>query len=214
MAIEMKRGSLYERVFLLNATILVVATLVVAVTPATVSFPVELTEAIVLAGGLAAILVVNAFVLRAAFAPLERLMQLMRHVQPDRPGERLEASGPREVRELVVVFNDMLDRLERERRESWRQALLAQEGERRRVAQELHDDVGQALTGVLLRLESLARKAPEERSPTWASARRSPLWRAGSRRNRACASRIGSPSAPTMSTRSPSSSSIALPRRA
>jgi two-component system sensor histidine kinase UhpB len=165
MAIEMKRGSLYERVFLLNATILVVATLVVAVTPATVSFPVELTEAIVLAGGLAAILVVNAFVLRAAFAPLERLMQLMRHVQPDRPGERLEASGPREVRELVVVFNDMLDRLERERRESWRQALLAQEGERRRVAQELHDDVGQALTGVLLRLESLARKAPEELRP-------------------------------------------------
>jgi two-component system sensor histidine kinase UhpB len=165
MAIEMKRGSLYERVFLLNATILVVATLVVAVTPATVSFPVELAEAIVLAAGLAAILVVNAFVLRAAFAPLERLMQLMRHVQPDRPGERLEASGSREVRELVVVFNDMLDRLERERRESGRQALVAQEGERRRVAQELHDDVGQALTGVLLRLESLARKAPAELRP-------------------------------------------------
>jgi len=161
----MKRGSLYKRVFLLNATILIVATLIVAITPATVSFPVELTEAIVLATGLAAILVLNAFALRAAFAPLERLMRTMRDVDPYRPGERLEATGPQEVRELVVVFNDMLDRLERERRESGKRALAAQEGERWRVAQELHDDVGQALTGVLLRLESLARQAPAELRP-------------------------------------------------
>ena len=41
---KIQRGSLYQRVFLLNATILVVATLAVAITPATVSFPVELTE--------------------------------------------------------------------------------------------------------------------------------------------------------------------------
>lgn len=158
----MTRGRLYQRVFLLNAAIFVVATLVLVITPATISFPVELTEAIVLVAGLGAILVVNAFVLRAAFAPLERLMRLMRDVDPHRPGARLQASGPQEVRELVVVFNDMLDRLEHERRESARRALAAQEGERRRVAQELHDEVGQVLTGVLLRLESLARRAPPE----------------------------------------------------
>ena len=162
---KMQRGSLYQRVFLVNAAILVVATLVVAITPATVSFPVELTEAIVLAAGLVAILVLNAFALRAAFAPLERLTRSMRDVDPYRPGERLEATGPHEVRELVVVFNDMLDRLEGERRESGRRALAAQEGERWRVAQELHDDVGQALTGVLLRLESLAREAPDDLRP-------------------------------------------------
>lgn len=157
-----QRGSLYQRVFLLNASILVVATLIVAITPATVSFPVELTEAIVLVAGLIAILVLNAFALRAAFAPLERLRRSMREVDPHRPGRRLEATGPQEVRELVDVFNDMLDRLEGERRESGRQALAAQEGERWRVAQELHDDVGQALTGILLRLEALARQAPAE----------------------------------------------------
>lgn len=161
----MTRGRLYQRVFLLNAAIFVVATLVLVITPATISFPVELTEAIVLVAGLGAILVVNAFVLRAAFAPLERLMRLMREVDPHRPGARLPASGPQEVRELVVVFNDMLDRLEHERRESARRALAAQEGERRRVAQELHDEVGQVLTGVLLRLESLARQAPPELLP-------------------------------------------------
>jgi two-component system sensor histidine kinase UhpB len=162
---NIQRGSLYQRVFLLNAAILIVATLVVAITPATVSFPVELTEAIVLVAGLIAILVLNAVALRAAFAPLERLRRSMREVDPYRPGKRLEATGPQEVRELVDVFNDMLDRLEGERRESGRQALAAQEGERWRVAQELHDDVGQALTGILLRLEALARQAPAELRP-------------------------------------------------
>lgn len=162
---KMQRGSLYQRVFLLNATILIVATLAVAITPATVSFPVELTEAIVLVTGLVAILVLNAFALRAAFAPLERLRRSMREVDPYRPGRRLASTGPQELRELVDVFNDMLDRLEGERRESGRQALAAQEGERWRVAQELHDDVGQALTGILLRLEALARQAPTELRP-------------------------------------------------
>ena len=160
-----QRGSLYQRVFLLNAAILIVATLVVAITPATVSFPVELTEAIVLAAGLVAILVLNAFALRAAFAPLERLRRSMREVDPYRPGKRLEATGPQELRELADGFNDMLDRLEGERRESGRQALAAQEGERWRVAQELHDEVGQALTGILLRLEALSRQAPTELRP-------------------------------------------------
>jgi two-component system sensor histidine kinase UhpB len=162
---KIQRGSLFQRVFLLNATVLTVATLAVAITPATVSFPVELTEAIVLVAGLIAILVLNAFALRAAFAPLERLRRSMRDVDPYRPGKRLEATGPQEIRELVDVFNDMLDRLEGERRESGRQALAAQEGERWRVAQELHDDVGQALTGILLRLEALARQAPMELRP-------------------------------------------------
>ena len=155
-------GSLYQRVFVVNAVILVVATLAVAITPATVSFPVELTGAIVLATGLVAILVLNAFALRAALAPLERMRRSMRAVDPYRPSERLKATGPHEVRELVLVFNEMMDRLEGERRESARRALAAQEGERWRVAQELHDDVGQALTGVLLRLASLARRSPTE----------------------------------------------------
>ncbi len=158
--LKMTRGSLYRRVFLLNAAIFVLATLILTITPATISFPVEVTEAIVLIAGLGAILVLNAFALRTAFAPLDRLTRLMSEVDLQRPGERLEVAGTSEVRELVGVFNDMLDRLEAERRESSRRALAAQERERWRVAQELHDDVGQVLTGVLLRLEALARQAP------------------------------------------------------
>ena len=37
-----------------------------------------------------------------------------------------------------------------------------QEGERRRIARELHDEVGQTLTGVMLQVEGLAAAIPDE----------------------------------------------------
>jgi two-component system sensor histidine kinase UhpB len=150
------------RIFFVNAVLLVVAAVALAFSPATVSFPIALTEAIVLTVGLIAILLVNLFLVRRSFAPLERLTRLMRRVDLLRPGERVDVSGPQEVRELGAVFNEMLDRLERERHESSWDALKAQEEERRRVAQELHDEVGQALTAVMLQLGRVARKAPGE----------------------------------------------------
>jgi two-component system, NarL family, sensor histidine kinase UhpB len=147
--------SLLWRVFAVNAAVLTVATLALAVSPATVSFPLALTEAIVLAVGLVVLLVVNLLLLRQAMRPLERLTGLMRSVDPLRPGSRVPVDdGTPELVELGVAFNDMLARLELERRESARRALAAQESERRRLSRELHDEVGQALTGVLLELES------------------------------------------------------------
>jgi two-component system sensor histidine kinase UhpB len=80
----------------------------------------------------------------------------MRAVDLLRPGQRLPERGGVEVAELVHVFNQMLDRLEAERRESGQRAMRAQEGERVRIARGLHDEVGQVLTGVLLQLDSLA----------------------------------------------------------
>ena len=55
----------------------------------------------------------------------------------------------------------MLERLEAERRRSSSAALEAQERERARVARDLHDEVNQSLTGLLLRLEHFApRRRP------------------------------------------------------
>ena len=47
--------------------------------------------------------------------------------------------------------------------------MRAQEEERRRLARDLHDEVNQALTAILLRLEALAQEAPPERAPRWPS---------------------------------------------
>ena len=150
------------RIFAVNAVVFAVGAIMLAASPATVSFPIVLTEALVLTGGLVAILLVNLFLLRRSLLPLQRLMGLMRRVDPLHPGERVEIEGPPEVRALGSVFNEMLDRLEHERRESGRDTLSRVEGERKRVAQELHDELGQALTGVMLMISRAADRAPEE----------------------------------------------------
>jgi two-component system, NarL family, sensor histidine kinase UhpB len=150
------------RIFAVNAVLLVAAAAALALSPATVSFPIALTEGVVLAVGLVAILIVNLLLVRRSFAPLERLTRLMRRVDLLRPGQRVDVTGPQEVRELGAVFNEMLDRLERERHESGWDALMAQETERKHVAQELHDEVGQALTAVMLQIGRLAKNAPSE----------------------------------------------------
>jgi two-component system sensor histidine kinase UhpB len=150
------------RIFAVNAVILVAAAVALALSPATVSFPIALTEGIVLTVGLIAILIVNLLLVRRSFVPLARLTRLMRSVDLLRPGQRVDVAGPQEVRELGAVFNEMLERLERERHESGWDMLKAQEAERKRVAQELHDEVGQALTAVMLQIGRLAKKAPSD----------------------------------------------------
>ena len=147
---------LFWRVFAINTAPLVVATLLLMFAPVTLHAPVRLTEAVVLLAGLAVMLAANLLLLRPAFASLDRLVQRMQTVDLLRPGQRLPEAGGVEVAELVRGFNEMLARLEEERRESGRRALAAQEAERLRIARGLHDEVGQILTGVLLQLGSLA----------------------------------------------------------
>ena len=146
------------RVFATNAAVLVAATLVLVISPVTVSFPIALAELVAVLGGLAAMLVLNLVLLRRALRPLGRLTAVMRGIDPLRPGDRatVDAADP-EVAELTAAFNDMLGRVEVERRDSARRALAAQESERRRVARELHDEVGQALTAVVLELDRAGR---------------------------------------------------------
>jgi two-component system sensor histidine kinase UhpB len=150
--------SLLSRVLATNALVLLTASTMLLLTPATVSSPVAVREALLLGLGTVAILVINALILRRAFSPLERLTRVMSQVEPVTNAERLPVYGDdREVVELTAAFNDMLDRLRDERRESVRRSLAAQEGERHRVAQELHDEIGQTLTAMLLQIERVER---------------------------------------------------------
>ena len=155
------RLPLYWRVFAVNASLLTVVAVLLLATPVTISFPIALTEAIVVVIGLLVTLVVNAVLLRRAFVPLGRLAQRMEMVDLLRPGQRLAVLRHDEVGRVVAAFNRMLDRLERERQESSRRVLAAQEAERLGIARDLHDEVGQVLTGVLLQLNSIAEAAPE-----------------------------------------------------
>jgi two-component system sensor histidine kinase UhpB len=150
----------------INAGLLVAAALALAFSPATVSPHVRIAEGVVLALGTLVVITVNLLLVRRVFEPLERLTALMRRVDPRDPGRRLavDRADP-EVADLCQAFNAMLDRLEQERRSSGRRALAAQEAERGRLARELHDELGQTLTGVMLQLEGVQRAAPTALQP-------------------------------------------------
>jgi two-component system sensor histidine kinase UhpB len=150
------RLPLLWRVFAINAALLAVATLLLALTPLTIHASIALVEAVDLVVALLVMLTANLLLLRHTLGPLDRLVERMRTVDLLRPGQPFVEQGGVEVRQLVRTFNEMLERLESERHESGRRALRAQEAERLRIARGLHDEVGQVLTGVLLQLNSLA----------------------------------------------------------
>jgi two-component system, NarL family, sensor histidine kinase UhpB len=155
-------AALFWRQFLATGLVFVIFTAVLVLTPATVSTPIVLRELAVLGVGLTLLLAVNAFLLRATLRPLDGLTALMQRVDLLRPGQRAQADGTGDVANLIRTFNQMLDRLEAERGASAAQALAAQEGERQRIARELHDEIGQSLTAVLLELKRAVDRAPAD----------------------------------------------------
>jgi two-component system sensor histidine kinase UhpB len=157
------RLPLFWRVFAVNTALLGAIALLLLVSPVEIDAPIKRTQAAIVLLGLLVTVAANAILLRRAFTPLGRLVQRMEMVDLLRPGQRLRVLRHDEVGRVVAAFNRMLDRLERERHESGRRVLAAQEAERIGIARDLHDEVGQVLTGVLLQLNSIADAAPEHR---------------------------------------------------
>ncbi|HET9153864.1 MAG TPA: sensor histidine kinase [Solirubrobacterales bacterium] len=104
---------------------------------------------------------------RRRLRPLEDLIEAMEKVDLSSPRPLLPASidgvgETEEVARIELAFLRMMRRLEAERRRAGSAALHAQEEERARVARDLHDEVNQSLTGLLLRLEAAREAAPPE----------------------------------------------------
>jgi two-component system sensor histidine kinase UhpB len=154
---------LLYRVAGLNAALIVlavVATIVVLAPGRVASFRVDAEGAVVIIV-LAVAVAVNVMLVRRVVGPVQALTALARQVDLSGSAERMPVDAPAsEARELEVTFNAMLARLERERREATGRVLAAQEAERLRIAQELHDQIGQELTAVLLGLARVEARVP------------------------------------------------------
>lgn len=142
--------SLSTRVILINGLLFAIGTAVLALSPATVSSRPVLSESVVLLVGLAVMIVANSMLVRRSLLPLDRLIQHLAHAESD---ARVPVPPEGLARRVSQAVNDLLDRIDDAQRSSAAAALAAQESERSRIAQELHDGVGQSLTAVLLELK-------------------------------------------------------------
>ena len=164
----MRRRTLLTRVLIANLLLVSVAVVAasLASNPETGAGD-EPTTGLVLGFAIALTILVNLFMIQKRFEPLERLIDAMERADLARSGVDLGGlvdgrAETEEVERLEVAFRRMLERLDAERRRTSSAALQAMEEERARVARDLHDEVNQSLTGVLLHLEAARDKAPPE----------------------------------------------------
>ncbi len=134
----------------------------------------ERWEFMILALAIVLTLCTNLWMLQRRFRPLEHLIDEIEAIDPSEPAPlELRRQNPvEEIERLSASFHGLLHRIEDERRRSGQLAMRAQEEERRRLARDLHDEVNQALTAILLRLEALAQETPPEREPEVAELKR------------------------------------------
>jgi two-component system sensor histidine kinase UhpB len=159
----MRTRTLLTQVLAVNAVLVAVTAFVAAVVARD-----RLDEALSVEGllmialAVSGVVLLNSILLRRRLEPMGRLVETMSSVDLSAPGRRARHArgAASEVQRLTADFNRMLARLEEERRESGRAVLRAQELERSRIAQDLHDEVNQALTAILLRLQATIGDTP------------------------------------------------------
>jgi two-component system sensor histidine kinase UhpB len=160
----MRQRTLLTQVLAVNTMLVALVAIVAAlVTRDRLSEAVSTEGLLMLILAIFSAVLLNSLLLRRRLEPIDQLVETMSRVDLASPGMRADVprGAAREVQRLAADFNRMLKRLEDERRDSGRAVLRAQEEERSRIAQDLHDEVNQALTAILLRLSATISDAPE-----------------------------------------------------
>jgi signal transduction histidine kinase len=120
------------------------------------------------------IIVVNIAMSKIVISRLQKLAQALVGFGRDQLSLRLPADDPDEIGQLSAAFNTMSQRIEdevaenralsehlymqsKQRGELLKHLITAQEDERKRVARELHDDLGQALGALALQTEAVEK---------------------------------------------------------
>lgn len=151
--------TLFWRLLMGNTLVAVAVLTLVALSPAALAWPIPPSELGWLASALVVLVALNAWAVRVALRPLSDLRSAMESTDTPLAGVRAGVARDDEVGRLATAYNAMLDRLRVERANSAGRALAAQEAERVRISRELHDEVGQTLTAVLLTLGQSAGRA-------------------------------------------------------
>lgn len=130
---------------------------------------------------LVTVLVVNLAISRLVLRRLEGLANAIAGFGKGRLPPPIPEGGDDEIGQLAGAFNDMavqvearnaenralsesLQRQSTQRGKLLKRLITAQEDERRRVARELHDELGQALSGLALQTEAIQRLIPSDTS--------------------------------------------------
>ena len=160
----MRRSTLLTQVLAVNALLVGVTALIAAIVARDRLADVASGDGLLVLGlTVTSAILLNSLLLRARLEPMERLVRAMTDVDLARPGHARRGAAARREASCTsspTPSTACSTRLEDERRESGRAVLRAQEQERSRIAQDLHDEVNQALTAILLRLSATIGDAP------------------------------------------------------
>lgn len=115
-------------------------------------------------------ILINGWLIKIALRPLRSLSRLILKVQSDfdgvESGEMYDQKEP-DIPQMAAGLNLLVTRLEehnRQLRALSKEAISAQEEERKRIARSLHDESGQALTMLIISLERLENTIPPDQA--------------------------------------------------